>query len=92
MKVTIKCFVHAEKKPWDKEVKYSVFSFSMVDASRSYALINTRDVEFEVPDDFDIRPTLVANLEREKQELMAKFQERVTEIDRQIQTYLAIEA
>jgi hypothetical protein len=91
MKVMIKCFVHAEKEPWDKEMKYSVYPFSMVGTSRGYALIDTRDVELEVPDDFDIRPSLVATLEREKKELMAKFQARVTEIDGEIQSLLAIE-
>lgn len=45
----------------------------------------------EVPDDFDPRPQQVAALEAEKQEARAEFQERITEIDRQIQSLLAIE-
>ena len=45
----------------------------------------------EVPDDFDPRPLRVQMLEKEKQEARAKFQARITEIDRQIQSLMAIE-
>ena len=45
----------------------------------------------EVPDDFDPRPQQVAALEAEKQKARAEFHARVTEIDRQIQSLLAIE-
>lgn len=45
----------------------------------------------EVPDDFDPRPQQVAALEAAKQKARAEFQARVTEIDRQIQSLLAIE-
>ena len=45
----------------------------------------------EVPDDFDPRPQQVAALEAEKQKARAEFQKRVTEIDRQIQSLMAIE-
>ena len=46
---------------------------------------------FDVPDDFDPRPQQVAALEAEKQKARAEFHARVTEIDRQIQSLLAIE-
>lgn len=45
----------------------------------------------EVPDDFDPRPQQVAALEAEKQKARADFQARITEIDRQIQSLMAIE-
>lgn len=45
----------------------------------------------EVPDDFDPRPLQVQALEAAKQKARAEFQERITEIDRQIQSLLAIE-
>ena len=45
----------------------------------------------EVPDDFDPRPQQVAALEAEKQKARAEFQKRITDIDRQIQSLLAIE-
>ena len=45
----------------------------------------------EVPDDFDPRPHQVAALDAEKQKARAEFQKRITEIDRQIQSLMAIE-
>ena len=45
----------------------------------------------EVPDDFDPRPQQIAALEAAKQKARAEFQARITEIDRQIQSLLAIE-
>ena len=45
----------------------------------------------EVPDDFDPRPQQVQMLEAEKQKARAEFQERITEIDRKIQSLMAIE-
>lgn len=45
----------------------------------------------EVPDDFNPMPAQIAALEAEKQKARAKFQQRITEIDRQIQSLLAIE-
>ena len=45
----------------------------------------------EVPDDFDPRPQQVAALEAAKQKARAEFQARITEIDRQIQSLMAIE-
>jgi hypothetical protein len=92
MKVTIKCFVHAEKEPWDLEVKHTIYPFDMTStSSRSLALIGEQDIEIEVPDGFDIRPSLVANLEREKEKLSREFNGKVMEINREIQSLLAIE-
>lgn len=45
----------------------------------------------EVPDDFDPRPLQVVALEAEKQKARAEFQARITQIDRQIQSLMAIE-
>ena len=53
--------------------------------------VKEHTTEIEVPDDFDPRPQQVAALEAEKQKARAEFQARVTEIDRQIQSLLAIE-
>ena len=45
----------------------------------------------ELPDDFDPRTLQVQVLEAEKQKARADFQARITELDRQIQSLLAIE-
>lgn len=45
----------------------------------------------DVPDDFNPLPCQIAALEAQKQKARADFQRKVTEIDRQIQSLLAIE-
>jgi len=59
---------------------------------RDWVLIGPHEITAHVPDDFDPRLQLAKNLEEEKKRLSAEFNKRVTEIDRQIQTYLAIES
>lgn len=46
---------------------------------------------FDVPDDFNPVPQQIADLEAIKTKASAEFYARVTEIDRQIQSLLAIE-
>ena len=53
--------------------------------------IKEHTITVEVPDDFDPRPQQVAALEAEKQKARAEFQKRITEINRQIQSLMAIE-
>ena len=48
-------------------------------------------IEVEIPEAFNPLPSQLAELEAEKQKARADFQARVTEIDRQIQSLLAIE-
>lgn len=57
----------------------------------SRVFVKEHTITVEVPDDFDPRPQQVAALEAEKQKARAAFQARITEIDRQIQSLLAIE-
>lgn len=56
-----------------------------------YVLVGPHEIIAEIPDSFDPRQKLAENLRAEKKRLQAEFNKRVTEIDRQIQTYLAIE-
>ena len=73
-----------ELLPWDSRTWDAV----NVDG-RVFVTEHTTTVE--VPDDFDPRPQQVAALEAEKQKARAEFQKRITEIDRQIQSLMAIE-
>jgi hypothetical protein len=92
MKIVQNGFILASKN--DYEGKFE-FVFREYDASQygsDKILLGKHTIEFEVPDDFDPREGLVRNLQRKKKKLADEFNARVTEIDRQIQTYLAIEA
>ena len=90
MKVEIKGAIDATQWKWEK--KPSSYDFYCFDASDEHT-VKVMDHEFtvEIPDDFDTRPALVAQLEQEKQKLSAEYQARVTEINGQIQSLLAIE-
>ena len=54
-------------------------------------IVKEVEVTFEVPADFDPLPERIADLEAQKTKARAEFQARVTELDRQIQSLLAIE-
>ena len=93
MKIELKGFVFCrasggkiefELTPWDCRLWGET-----AQDGRVYVKEHTTTVE--VPDDFDPRPQQVAALEAEKQKARAEFQKRITEIDRQIQSLLAIE-
>ena len=93
MKIELKGFVFCrasggkiefELTPWDCRLWGET-----AQDGRVYVKEHTTTVE--VPDDFDPRPLQVAALEAKKQTVSAEFQARITEIDRQIQSLLAIE-
>lgn len=95
MKVIVEGYIIARQDRWMKEPE---FMFREYDASaypsehEAKVLVGRHTVEFDVPDAFDMRPGIVANLEKEKEKLKAAFQARITEINAQIQSLLAIEA
>lgn len=100
MKVTMTGFVMAQKtREYDCEkhqvvdgIRYtfSHYNSSMYDSN--LVMVQEHSFEVEVPDDFDPREGLVANLELEKKKITAEFQAKVTQINAQIQSLLAIEA
>ena len=68
------------------------FHFQVCDMSElGYATVIAHTIEFEIPDDFNPVATQVAQLEEEKRRCRAAFQARITQIERQIQSLLAIE-
>lgn len=56
-----------------------------------YIHVGTAELIVDVPDDFDPRSGAVDMLQKRKKEMMAEFQERMNEIDRQISQYTALE-
>ncbi|KAA1012986.1 hypothetical protein FVF58_09335 [Paraburkholderia panacisoli] len=99
MKVTIKGFINARKTSrydLDKHgyVEGMEFDFSTYDRTAhdsEIVIVRQHEFEIDVPDDFDPREGMVANLEREKRKLTAEFQARVTQLNSRIQSLLAIE-
>ena len=69
--------------------------FSMYKPSAKYSpntvVVAEHEIEVEVPDGFDPRPAMVAALEEQKRLAQVEFSRTVIEIDRRIQSLLAIE-
>ena len=94
MKVTVKGFVFW-KKGYQEEGVFELLPWDCREWNEivrdGRVFVKEHTTEIEVPDDFDPRQQQVAALEAEKQKARAEFHARVTEIDRQIQSLLAIE-
>lgn len=95
MKVKVEGFIIATQEAWQREPE---FIFREYDTSKyaisgeAKVMVKPHAIEFDVPEDFDMRPGLVENLQREKEKITAEFQARVTALNAQIQSLLAIEA
>ena len=93
MKIELKGFVFCRTSGGKAEFEMLPWDCRTWDAASADGRVFVKEhtTTVEVPDDFDPRPQQVAALEAEKQKARAEFQKRITEIDRQIQSLLAIE-
>ncbi|PFH29098.1 hypothetical protein [Burkholderia sp. JKS000303] len=90
MKVQIKGFIFAERLH-NTSLMFSFAQYDVTKYDEKVVMVAPHEFEVEVPDDLDLRVGIVANLERKKKELQAEFNARVTDINAQIQSLLAIE-
>lgn len=93
--ITVPLFVFWEKCRFSGAAEYDVLPYDLrnlpSESQRGRAFVTETSATFEVPDNFNPVPAQVAALEAEKQAARAAFQKRVTELDAQIQSLLAIE-
>jgi hypothetical protein len=90
MKTTITVHLHYRKYDFDEKGTFELFSFVLADSDgRTY--IGPREVEVDVPEDYDPRAQQIAALEKHKQKVMADFQKTVTEINARISNLQALE-
>ena len=90
MKIKTTVHVHFQKYSWQKEGKFQVFSCQLDDIEeRTY--VGPREIEIEVPDDYDPRAQQVAALEAMKQKVMADYQINVMAINDRISKLMALE-
>ncbi len=93
MQVEIKGFIlfgHYEHEAKWGEKPY--FTFKEYDQLDGFVTVREHSFIAEVPDDFDPRPQMVERLQAEKRKVEAEFHARVTALNAQIQSLLAIEA
>jgi len=90
MKTTMTVHLHYRKYEFDDVGSFELFSCKLDDNDgRTY--IGPREVEIDVPDDYDPRPQQIAALEKHKQKVMADYQKTVTEINARISNLQALE-
>ncbi|WP_186143809.1 hypothetical protein [Burkholderia gladioli] len=90
MKVTINGFIFA-RPAHDGSLSYEFSGYDVTLYDNRAVKVHEHSIDVDVPDDFDLRPGLVANLEREKTKVLAEAELKVTDINRLIQTLLAID-
>lgn len=94
MKVTIKGILHMMTSPYSDAQSYQIFASdmsSLSDKYSSYVPIKEVEAEFDIPDDFDPRPGMVAGLREKKKEILAEAHMKANEIEERIQTLLCLE-
>jgi len=90
MKTTLTMHLYYTKYQWDDEGNFELYPFQFDDNEhRSY--VGERQVEIEVPDNYDPRAQQIAALEKKKQQVMADYQKTVTEINACISNLQALE-
>jgi len=95
MKRVIDGFVTYEANKWDP--KDPTISWSTYDPRHSpdiwpeKVVVKQQSIEVEVPDDFDPRPDMIANLRTQEKQAMADFELKVNQIRKQISELEAIE-
>ena len=88
MKKTVKCHLHYCTDSWSSGLE--VWPRNMK-GSDALIFIATKEVEFEVPDDFDPRPEQIKVLQEKQTKAAAAFHAMNTEILRQINELQALE-
>jgi len=90
MKQKIKSFVHYSTNPWEKG-RLTIYPCDICSVTNGQILVGEIDVEFDIPDDFDPRPSQIAALQAKQKEAAAAFYAMTTELDRQISKLQALE-
>ena len=90
MKVSIPGFIHLATYGSSPDDNYGFTRVDIGDGG-DYVTICKHTLEFEVPEGMDLRSLKLKSLQDEKIKLMAAFQNRVTQIERQISELTCLE-
>ena len=90
MKIKTTVHIHYSQFDWEKKGHFDVFSYKIEDSTH-LSYVGSQEIEVDVPDHFDPRPTQIAVLEAQKQKVMADFQKSFTDINLRISELSALE-
>ncbi len=92
MKHTIKGYITYEKGHWDDAAQISFQAWKpSAKIFPNLVVVREHSIEVEVPDNFDPRPDMIANLREQEKKAMADFELTVNQIRKQISELQAIE-
>lgn len=87
MKKVVKAFYFFDSQTGE----YDFWNFRPYTEDGRRIVLAEKEIEFEIPDDFDPRPLQIKELEKKQQEAAAAFHALTTEIKRQISELQALE-
>lgn len=91
MKIKINGYVVARVYTWRDEPEFTWYEHDPSDILDGCIVLGRKEIEFEVPDDFNLQAAKIAALENEAEKARAEFHKRITEIEDQISKLTAIE-
>jgi len=88
----INLFLHV-RMDWRNEPEYNAYQTDMSGNKYFGSLVTkkTIDVEFDIPDDFNVNDELVKTLRKQQKTIQADAQMKLTQIEERIQSLLCIE-
>ena len=93
-KQTATVWVAATRYKWQQkhEVNFDLYTHEPGDhfEDDEHQLVGRQEITFEVPDSYNFDAKIIDILQAEKIRVMAEFQVRITQIERQIQEHLAL--
>ena len=90
MKIKTTIHIHYNQYSWEEKGEYVIFSHKLSDEEhRTY--VCEKEIEIEVPDDYDPRAQKIAALEQHKQKVMADYHKTMMQINERISNLQAIE-
>ncbi len=90
MKVKTTLHIYYTKYQWEEEGKYSFYSLK-IDDSDQMTFVGSKELEVEVPDNYDPTAQQLAALQKEKEKAQEEFSKKVASINERISKLQAIE-
>lgn len=91
MKVKINGYIVASVYEWQDDPEFTWFKYDPTSHSSEHLVLGRHEIEFEVPDDFNLQAAKIAALENEAEKARAEFHKRISEINDRISKLQALE-
>lgn len=89
-KIILKQHVHAQRSKYTGAITFHLFDSPCMQEF-GYVPLFDQDFEIEIPDDFDLTPIEIAQLQEAKKAVQAACNKKLMEIEEEIQKLLCIE-